>query len=231
MIIFEQSDGLILNYSPKYGLLYIISFPFILVGLYDAMVNKKNILLKINNIFFISSIFVLLFTSPNINRINVIWLCLIIYLGNGILCLFNKSKLFGNIIVTLYSILFICFSINYFSDYQKDIGNSTFNGLEDAIKYTNNKEYNNLYISNSINQPYIYYLYFNGVDTNYYIENRIIPTKYTMFQSVNSIKNVYFSIPNDLENNNIYIISKYELLKYNVNDFKLKKFNNYYVIY
>ena len=232
LILLKQNDGMILNYSPKYGILYIISFPFIILGIISAIIDKKNILLKLNNIMFVSSIVIAFFTIPNINRVNILWLSLMIYIVAGVLFSFKYIHKYLKIgIISIYLVFFLMFTINYFGAYQNEIGNATFDGLDDAIMFISDKKYDNLYITNSVNQPYVYYLYLNKIHPKYYINNRVFLYEDAMFQTINNVSNVYFFIPNDFKKNNIYIMSNYELFKYNIKDFMIERFNNYSVVY
>lgn len=51
-----------------------------------------------------------------------------------------------------------------------------------------------------------------------------------MFESVSSIGNVYFYIPNELKKNNVYIILANNLSNYNIEEYYVKKFGYYCVI-
>lgn len=230
-ILLKQSDGLILNYSPVYGILYNMSLPFIIIGLATVFIKKEDLFLKINTIFFISSLAIVAFTNPNINRINIIWIPIIIYLIYGVLWIYEKEMKIGYALVATFLIAFIFFSINYFNDYQENIGNATFNGLENCIKWCSDKKYKKLYITSSVNQPYIFYLFYNQIETDHYIYNRTILNKNDAFQKINNIGNVYFSTPTDMEEDCIYIVNKDELDMYDTSDMHIEYFDNYCVIF
>ena len=231
-ILTYQSDGFVLNYIPKFGLFYKCSLPIMVIGFIYSLVNRrKNILLGLNNLLFISSLMVVLFTEPNINRINIIWISFIIYLGLGFVSIYNLRKFASYLLMSIYFVLFIFFIYNYFNDYQSDIEKYMFNGLEDAIIFTNKMNYDKLYITNQVNQPYIYYLYYNRISADYYMKEVVIKDKYVAFQDVKSIDNVYFSVPNKLKSGNVYILDNNMVRKYDVDNFKVITFNNYNVIY
>lgn len=231
LIILKQNDGLILNYSPVYGILYNISLPFVIIGLVTALKKNNKLFLKINNIFFVSSLVIVAFTEPNINRINIVWIPIIIYLIYGVLWIFEKEKNIGKIFMTILLIAFIFFTVNYFNDYQEKIGNATFDGLEDCIQWCKDKKFKKLYITSSINQPYIFYLFYNQIDTNYYLKNRVILDKNVVFQRVYNIDNVFFFAPVEMEQGCIYIINKNELSWYDTDNYNVLNFKNYCILY
>ena len=230
-IIIFQRDEMLISYSPKVGILYLFSLPFIILGAYNAFLGN-NRLLKLNNILFISSMLLAMFTDPNIVRINVLWISMIIYLVNGIVLVYNYKKIFAYIIFLVYSIFFILFGVNYFTKYQDTLDEYTFYGLEDAINYASKLEYDNLHITSTINQPYIFYLLYNEIDPNFYINNNNIIGKNEMFHYITRIDNVYFYLPNQIDKvNDVYILYKSELNNYDISDeFNVISFNNYSVI-
>ena len=225
-----QADGSSLNTISIGGIFYRISVIVVIYGLYKSF-KSKDIFLKLINMFFISSVFVSLFIVPNINRINVMWIPCIIYIGYAIYILSNKYKFILNISVVLYIVLFLLFSIFYYTKYQNTLYDNTYNGFIEAIDFGKSIKYNNLYITTSVNQPYIYYLYVTKTNPNYYLKKRTVLNQYTKFQTINSIDNVYFNDVYYLEKGNAYILNKSELKKYNINGFKTKKFNYFVVLY
>ena len=203
-IIIYQEDGLVLNTIGKFGTIYLISLPFVIYGFILSLKNfKKNILYSLVLFSFLSSIVVSMMVIPNINRINHIWFSLIIYLIIGLINISKTNSLFYKTILITYFLIFTLFIKTYFTVYQKQIHLPK--SLDSAISYAETLEYNKLYITHDINQPYIYYLLYNKIDPNYYISKRIIENKHVMFQKVLSIDNVYFDNPSKLLIGNIYI--------------------------
>lgn len=230
LTILYQADGSGLNTINVGGLFYRFSLPFIVIGFYKGL-KSKNILINLNNILLISSIFIIILILPNINRINVIWLPLIIYLGYGILEITKHKIIYLKIILLTYILSFNIFTIYYFNNYQKHIGDYTFNGLLEAIEYSKKLEYKNLYITSSVHQPYIYYLFTYKTNPNYYIKTRNIIDKDAEFQYISNIDNINFYLNSYLEQDNVYILDNQELKMYNIDEFNTKTFNDYTIIY
>lgn len=224
-----QADGSSLNTISIGGIFYRISFPFIIYGIYKSY-KSKDVFIKLINCFFISSIFVSFFIVPNINRINVLWIPCIIYLSFSLLLLI-KDKKYIKYVIMIYSLFFISFNIYYFTKYQNTLNANTYNGYVDALKFTKNLKYEKMYIKTEVNQPYIYYLFEYKINPKEYFNNRTVLNQYTKFQTISSINNTYFNSNIHIDKNNVYIIEKKELKYYNVDDYKVKTFKNYIVVY
>ena len=98
------------------------------------------------------------------------------------------------------------------------------------------QNYKELYIDASVNQPYIFYLLYNEVPTPYYISNVQKSNEDSMFQTIDSIGNVYFTIPTTLELNNVYIFRQSTLEKYknmynNLGKFNKEVYGDFVVVY
>ena len=85
------------------------------------------------------------------------------------------------------------------------------------------------------NQPYIFYLLYNEIPTPYYINNVHKSNENAMFQTINSIGNVYFTIPTELDVNNVYIfrnstLEKYKTLYNNLSEFNIKEYQEFVML-
>lgn len=215
----------------------------------------------IMNCFFVASLLLMFMVDGAINRINVIFIPLVFYTAIGII---NLGKVWFVPVIT-YFILFAFMEHYYFTDYQTYISSYMNVGLEEAITQATNilethsanetgasnsdktnetklddgenfQEYKELYIDTSINQPYIFYLLYNKVPTPYYIDNVQKSNEDAMFQTINSIGNVYFSVPYELDTNNVYIfrqctLEKYSYLYSNLDEFTSEIYGEFVVLY
>ena len=120
------------------------------------------------------------------------------------------------------------------------------NNNEKGLTISNNKftldnsetlqNYKELYIDASVNQPYIFYLLYNEVPTPYYISNVQKSNEDAMFQTIDSIGNVYFTIPTTLELDNVYIFRQSTLEKYknmynNLGEFNKEVYGDFVIVY
>ena len=228
-IIITCKDNMPLNSAKSFGTFYIISLPFLIYGLFIYFKKyRKKLYLNISFISLISGLVVSTMVAPNINRINFLWFPIYVFIILGITNIHFKP--FKNLLITIYIINFICFSHYYFGNYQKDISSVNNNGLKDAIvSIKNNKQ---LYITQTINQPYIFWLYYNKVSPHYYLKYRNIINYNVMFQTVQDIGTAHFYIPNGhkLKKNEVYIVQKKDLCNYDTSSCITKDFNNFTVI-
>ena len=135
---------------------------------------------------------------------------------------------------------------NLVENYENSNDTNSSNNNEKDLTISNNKftldnsetlqNYKELYIDTSVNQPYIFYLLYNEVPTPYYISNVQKSNKDAMFQTIDSIGNVYFSIPATLELDNVYIFRQSTLEKYknmynNLGKFNKEVYGDFVVVY
>ena len=135
---------------------------------------------------------------------------------------------------------------NLVENYEGSNDANSSNNNEKDLTTSNNKftldnsetlqNYKALYIDTSVNQPYIFYLLYNEVPTPYYISNVQKSNEDAMFQTIDSIGNVYFTIPTTLELNNVYIFRQSTLEKYknmynNLGEFTSEIYGEFVVLY
>lgn len=104
-IAIRQDDGFVLNSIDDYGMFYLFSLPFMIVGMIYA-VRKSEVFLKLVNAFMLAAIMVAGFVMPNINRVNVLWIPMIIYLIFGLVEICGNKKLNLATICACYLVAF-----------------------------------------------------------------------------------------------------------------------------
>ena len=140
---------------------------------------------------------------------------------------YNKLKYALPII---YGVFFLTFVIIYFNSYQEEISSDNNDVLKEAIvSVDKNKK---IYITNQINQPYIFWLYYNEISPYDYLEGRVIPNENVMFQQVVKVNNAEFYLPARYIHGINYIIpSSYNMDTIrNAIDCDMKKYNNFTVL-
>lgn len=144
--IFVGFDGLEWNSTPIFGTVYHISLIFFLLGIFiffkkniiDFIKKRKNSRDESSNvqendynnqigmslifIWLILSLFLgIIINSVNINRLNIVWYPMIIFIIFGFEKIIEKKKFFIYIITVLYLALFICFSCYFYGNYTDKI--------------------------------------------------------------------------------------------------------------
>lgn len=172
-IMIKQYDGFGGNATEEFGIFYLCSFPFFILGLIISVVKFVKGLLK-REFFPVTLLLIWLglglllgtLVDGNINRLNCLFIPMILITGYGISTLIQKLHPYLMILpVIMYSFMFLQFEIFYFTDYQSEIARPFCEGLGDASEKaleSNGK----IYVSPYIAWPDI--LFYSGIDPNEY---------------------------------------------------------------
>jgi len=228
-ILLYQDDGTHYNFIPFFGIVYIFSLPFTIIGLYDSIKNRnmeKNIL----NFWFIASILLLIICAKaNINRLNIIMMPLIIYTVLGIYYIVKNDKNTIIPIVAMYTVSFVLFCYNY--KFTQGKSESVFEqGIEKPLQYVAQLNVEDVYILKTLkDQPYIYTLFYTKTSPHEYIDTVEYSKQKVAFEKIKSFGKYKFFMPEEMNDENaVYIVEKeYE---YDTNRFKEKVFGRYKVL-
>lgn len=234
-LMYKQMDYLPWNYLSGYGTIYIFSIVFTIIGITNTIIKDKWIKIEyeyVFNICFIVSIILMLICSPNINRVNIIWIPIIYYTIIGICVVINADKRFIISIVILYSISFSMFILEYGAENADNY--FTFEGdLEEVIKYVSEIKDKQIYITNQIKEGYIHVLFYTKYNPNEFVNTVKYYNEGEEFEQVKSFGNYHFEEIRDLENSkqNVYIINKENIEDYKIdNKWVTKEFKKYIVV-
>ncbi|MEN8904487.1 MAG: hypothetical protein ABF289_00855, partial [Clostridiales bacterium] len=228
---------------PEYGFMYLISTPFFFIGLYCIFKTIKNKDTTTNNtyphienhhfiiifLWFSISILTALITDVNINRINIIFLPILIFVSIGIYIITNNIRLSKKPIFFTYIIFFLFFSNNYFNYFPNNIGPIFFESSDKAIVYASKNTSGKINVSKSINYTLI--LFFNKINANLFFNTVKYADNRVPFREVISFDRYSFYDDNlEFFYDNCYIIHNYNLAKVDSSVYNIKEFNNYSVI-
>ena len=101
IIILTQYDGNNWNALADSGLIYLISWVFVIIGIYESFKNR-TVSNMIMNFWFIASILLMFIVEPNINRLNIIVFPLIFYTVVGIVSFIDKWNYSSIAIIIIY---------------------------------------------------------------------------------------------------------------------------------
>lgn len=217
-ILGKGTDGLNWNSYEIYGLTYIISLPFTIIGIICSLKSKENIN-KIFGIWFIVAMLIIPLYTPNINRINIIIIPIIYYTILGIDVITTKFIITSLILGVCYLALFVDFEIEYYITNWSDY--NTFNsGIEDVIKYVDALDVDTIYFDYAFKEPYIYVLFYTKKDPSEFYSTVKYREK-TMFDRVTSFGKYKFYLPDDIidtEEKEAYVIPKDIANDYNIDE-------------
>lgn len=203
--LFLNGDEVPRSKSPEMGQLYLIEFPFLLTGIFHLLKSKKLSTLKL---FTLSLLFIsplassLTFQAPSALRALSLAIPLCILISIGIykfivwLLEFGHWKLFGYcflIIGYLFSLFY--FLDAYFVHAPKRYPFAWNTGFNQIIPYIESQKnnYQNIYLTDKYDQPYILYLFFSKYSPKK-IQSRLrltSPDKFG-FSTVRTIDNLHF---------------------------------------
>jgi len=201
------------HHAPGMGILYLVSLPFILLGMLFVVRRKiYPAYLFFAWIFIapVASSFAI--NSPNFQRSLIFLPTLHVFEALGWFCLFSYlrklrfAKIFMGIVIALFLANIFYYLHQYFIFTNFTYGKYWQYGYEQAINYV--KKYENtdreFFFANNIEQGYIFYLFYSQYDPQKYIENggsnRINADCY-------SISNVCFGVCSP-EEGDFYVSSK-----------------------
>ena len=237
--IILQSDGNDYNAIPIFGTIYHLSFPFLIIGLYDVIRNRKY--KEIHHFIFctwlLCSIILGITSNTNINRLNIIFFPILYFVVHGIFLVESMLKpefgvKYKMLLTCLYSILFASFISYYFVEFHLRNNSIFSSGLGDAIQYAEKlNPSDTILISNRfVNMPYIYVCFYNQVEPNLFRKTVHYKDKnYSNgFREVESLGRYIFNNKPSL--NKICIMSREDMKFNNDKSTILKEFGNYTVV-
>ena len=191
---FFQMRDLPWNSIPEYGPLYFCSIPLFISGLYLIIKkfrksSKDDPILSIRKtgIFLILMFFVIALVSGlitnyvNINRTNIIFFPMIIFIGYTIYTLCKRFNLLTIPIALIFILLFSGFSTEYFKGSHADhLGYNFYHGFGDSLEYVKDKEYDTIYITAKTQGEEAYFvseiltLFHLEIDNEYFRDEAIL---------------------------------------------------------
>lgn len=171
-IVFLQEDGLIWNSIPGFGTLYLFSAPFLLLGI--VRIVRRSFRRECSPQAFvcfllIASLVLGAVSELNINRANVIFLPLLFALTEGIGCVLLSVKHTVFLVLTTYLCAFSLFCGSYFGSCRAQIGRAFFDGAGEAIVYASQKTDGTVYLTDLINAPYIFVLFYEKTNPQLFL--------------------------------------------------------------
>lgn len=231
-----QKDWTETNYLPDYGVLYPISLPFTAVGLGALFRRRKE---GDGRLFWLliawlAAACLLFFTYAwtNINRVNILYpaLLLLTALGLDALCGGWKRLAAAG---CCYALLLTGFAAAYFGPYRERIGPAFCASLGEAIQKAEETAgpTDTVYISASVNMPYIYALFYTQTPPAEYLSTAVIPQREVEFQQVTAYGHFVFDAGALQEGRpGIHVAANVDLEDYRGDGRILERFENYTVL-
>ncbi len=207
-ILILQNDGLEWNAISQFGMFYIISIIFFVIGVKKSLGKyKDNIYNQIMNIWMLSAIVLSAFCDANINRINIIMIPCIYYIVVGIYEFLNKYKVATLCLGTIYIVLFAEFMYVYTSKDYNEYYTFT-SGVEGVVDYCNSLDEDTVYCQYSFKEPFIYFMFYGETDVHEYLDTVQYYEESRTFDNIKSFGKYKFYLPSEIKENSVIIVQK-----------------------
>ena len=175
-ILWTQSDGLICNALPvRYGgVFYVFGLPTAAVGFVASLFCRKDRPGEAPMRLALVCAFLCAFLIRcNINRINMAWLPLIYFSAVGCHLILAKLDSWAALPFAAMLACFTLFCVGYRDAFSKDRGGDAgfFPGLGGAISYAQSLDAGTVYVTNRVNQPYIFALFYTQTPPETFVES------------------------------------------------------------
>ncbi len=234
-LMLSGSDGLPWNSISPYGYAYPIALPFALLGLiimmYEFYQRGREGLVHIAVLLWLGiAILMALITDVNINRINIIFYPLIMLVAAGGFWLYQQLKLAGILSVLAFAVMFGFFTNAYFREFPKDIGPAFYDSLGEAIQYASGATSGNIYVTDKVNMPYIYVLFYEQINPHDFMDSVRYINPGDAFQRVASFGRYKFGTPDTQSGPKAYVYGNNEPLPAVNGGYTITRFTNYSVL-
>lgn len=161
-LLVTQSDGLIFNAMPGYGLYYFFGLPLAFIGLMASLGSRRDRPNEVPMLLALLACFISAFVIKiNINRMNMVMLPMMYFASLGLYWIMQRLKNFAALPVCA---LILCFALSlraYATEFPQKSSRGFFDGLGESIEYAMELSSEELYISNYAQQPYIFALFYS----------------------------------------------------------------------
>ncbi|OBR67779.1 hypothetical protein A7K91_08580 [Paenibacillus oryzae] len=229
-------DGLLWNAVPPYGYLYPIAVPFILFGIaysFQLVWRSKSIGHALLLSWLAAAIMVALVTEININRINIIFYPLLLFASGGIVPLWQRWRLAAMTAIISFGLFFAAFAAYYFTTYSEKLSMVFFESFGDAVSYASDQTDGTVYVTPSVNMPYIYVLFYERIDPRDFADSVVYGNPGGAFQQVSSFGRYRFQHGEpQLGETAAYIYASGEVNAEQMeqNGYQVKRFKHYTVV-
>jgi len=229
-----HNDGLPWNSIPERDHVYPILFIFTLVGIVYIRVRlARQFCIKqaILALWFVIAVLMAFITDVNINRINIIYYPAIMLGAIGLDWLTGRARLLLWTAVCGLSLLFASFCSYYFTDYPNRISPSFFESFGEAVQYASDATDGSVHITNAVNMPYIYVLFYERIDPHHFLDTVQYSNPGGAFQQVSSFGRYTFQSPSIVDGERAaYIFPNYDVPVVDEGRYEVKPFKHYTVI-
>lgn len=216
-ILVYQTDHLIWNVFEPYGYFYSYTLPLAIIGVLGLLPlpNSKNNPEKFLFLAWLLACFpVGVLQVTNINRINILFMPLIICMAIPVFWLSKRFKTGTILAICILLMFFFDFTRDYHSEkYRSQANTDFFSGLIPALDFVQQSDkVSPVCVTGNVNMPYIFVLFTEKMNPASYRNNIEYVDSSQPFRQVSKLGRYTFGLENcPLEQNTIYVLASGEL--------------------
>lgn len=236
----RQEDGQIWNATDEFGLYYLFSLPFMLLG---GVICLWRTIKSLRTRTFDGCVLIFVWLSlgaiqgcmieGNINRLNFLHmpviLCIVLGLAQTTAWMRGKLRVISGAIAAAYAVSFVLFVGYYFTGYQERLGVSFDAGLDEAIAYAKTLTDGEITISSHILHPKV--LFYGEVDPQVFRDTVVWRGDPSAFMDVASVDRYRFGVNEDTMRHGVSIMKRWEAERALPSDVQVRFFDQTAVVY
>jgi hypothetical protein len=235
-LLILQNDGLIYNTFEPYGYFYKVTFPLAIIGLLLLLQSQKvrfdpRVSLVIS--WLVSCLIFGILEQVNVNRINIIFIPLIICIAVGVDWLARNINTLFWIAVCGLLIAFTSFTIDYHGERYRALADVKFHtGFLSAMQFADKTATGPICVTDKINNPYIYMLFLEKPDPRSYLGSIKYLDTPGPFKQVGSLGRYTFGKQNCLvDPATVYVLASEDGRPHTSLTYHVEVFDQFYVYY
>lgn len=236
-LMISGSDGLPWNSISPYGYAYPLALPFVLIGLsivlhswWTGRRERANTGMGVLLLWFLLAVLLAGITTVNINRINIIFYPLIMLVSAGFVWLARTMKWAGMISAAAFGVMFVLFTGSYFREFPERIAPAFYDSFGEAVQYAAEHSSGEVYLTNQVNMPYIYVLFYEKVNPHDFLKSVVYANPGEAFQRVASFGRYRFEDVGNVPAGAAYIYPNEAGLPAAETGYTVKRFSGYTVM-
>jgi hypothetical protein len=233
--LFEQTDRLSWNIVEPYGYFYTFTFPLAIIGATRLVCKSDKLPEQLLLVcWIVASLAAGVLQPVNINRINLIFIPLIICIAIFLIWISERIKMTLFISICVFLVSFVFFTRDYHGEqYRQEADKVFFTGFLQALDFVHRVSDKNapICVTEFVNMPYIFILFSEKMNPADYLRDVTYVDPHAPFRHVRSFGRYAFGLENWPEDDRraIYILPAEEQPPNNNISYKMTTFNSYRV--
>jgi hypothetical protein len=233
-LLVKQSDGIIYNTIEPYGYFYGVTFPLAIIGVvllfHSLNSHDATKILLLLAWLGVSLIFGVI-QPVNVNRINIIFIPILITMAVAVDWLGEKIAPIIPIAIFAFLLAFVAFTLHYHGAGYKKMADIKFHtGLLSAIQYVSTSAKGPICMTSRIDMPYIYVLFVEKPDPKSYLSSIQYINTDGQFRQVRSVLRYTFGKENCVDQpDTAYLFRSDDGLPKTGGKYTVEVFNDFHV--